>query len=242
MFEGIERWLYRHAAAVTATTRPFCRHIDSVAGTSVATHIPNGALDSLVALPHRPPPSHVPFRIGYFGNFGIAQGLRIVLDAARILAGDAIEFLLVGAGPLEAELRARAAELGLTNVVLREAVDPDHVGDLLLSCHALLVPLGDHPLLADFIPSKLYDAMAVGRPAIVAARGEAAAFAGEHGVGLVITPEDGEALAAAVRRLLGDRELASRLGVAGKTISAEYARSRQAARLCELLESVAIKP
>jgi glycosyltransferase involved in cell wall biosynthesis len=238
MFEGVERWLYRNAAAVTATTRPFCRHIDSVAGKSIASHVPNGALDSLVALPNRPPPSHVPFRVGYFGNFGIAQGLGIVFEAARLLAGDPVEFLLVGAGPLEAELRARAAELGLTNVVLRQTVDTNQVGDLLLSCHALLIPLRDHPLLGDFIPSKLYDAMAVGRPAIVAARGEAADFVTEHGFGMVVSPEDGAALADATQRLADDREYATRLGAAGKAAARDYARSSQAKRLCQLLESL----
>src|SRR5262249_14710921 len=43
-----ERWLYRHAAAVTATTGPFCRHIDDAAGRRVAIHLPNGALDALL--------------------------------------------------------------------------------------------------------------------------------------------------------------------------------------------------
>jgi colanic acid biosynthesis glycosyl transferase WcaI len=238
VFEVVERWLYRHAAEVTATTRPFCRHIDSVAGAEVATHIPNGALDRLVSLPERPPPAGDPFRIGYFGNFGIAQGLGIVLDAARALSGEPFEFLLVGGGPLEAELRARVAELGLTNVAVRPVVETARVGELMLSCHALLISLSAHPLLADFIPSKLYDAMAVGRPAIVATRGEAAEFVTEHGFGLVIPPEDGAALADAARRLAADRPFAMRLGAAGKAGAGDYARSSQAARVCELLESL----
>ncbi len=236
-FERGERWLYRNAAAVTATTRPFCRHIDSIAGGSVATHIPNGALDHLVAMPQRPPSGDRPFRIGYFGNFGIAQGLGIVLDAAEMLGREPIEFVLVGGGPLEAELRRRVDELGLANVRLLPGVPADQVADLMLACHALLIPLRDHPLLADFIPSKLYDAMAVGRPAIVAAEGEAAAFVVEHGFGVVIGPEDGAALAAAARQLAADRILAERLGAAGKAAAAQHARSQQAKRLCELLES-----
>ena len=61
-------------------------------------------------------------------------------------------------------------------VELRAGVPVAQVGDFLRSCHALLVPLRDHALLEDFIPSKLYDAMAVGRPVLVAARGEAAAL------------------------------------------------------------------
>lgn len=237
-FERAERWLYRSAAAVTATTRPFCRHIDGVAGRRVATHIPNGALDALVALPERPPPPDSVFRIGYFGNFGIAQGLGVVIDAAKALVDDPIEFLLIGAGPLEAELRARIVELELTNVVMRPTVETASVGELLLSCHALLVPLRDHPLLGDFIPSKLYDAMAVGRPAIVAARGEAAEFVTQHRFGLVIGPEDGAALAGVARQLAMDPGYAARLGAAGKAACAAYARSAQADKLCRLLESL----
>ena len=48
VFERAERWLYQHASRVTATTRPFCRHIDRVAGRPVSVHLPNGALDELV--------------------------------------------------------------------------------------------------------------------------------------------------------------------------------------------------
>lgn len=238
-FEHAERWLYRNAAAVTTTTRPFCRHIDTVAGSPISVHIPNGALDSLVALPERPPPTGGPFRIGYFGNFGIAQGLNIVVEAAKALAREPFAFLLVGGGPLEAHLRRAIAVLGLTNVELRPPVAAENLGDLLTSCHALLVPLRAHPLLDDFIPSKLYDAMAVGRPAIVAANGEAAAFVEEHACGLVIPPEDGVALAGVARQLAADRSLASRLGATGKARSGEHARLRQAARLRELLERVA---
>ena len=238
-FEHAERWLYRTADAVTATTQPFCRHIDAVAGDQVAVHVPNGALDSLVALPERPPPPDGPFRIGYFGNFGIAQGLGIVLDAARLLSGEPIAFRLVGGGPLENELRTRVADLALANVELRAPVPPDQVGESLLDCHALLIPLRRHPLLGDFMPSKLYDAMAVGRPAIVAATGEVAAFVDEHGCGVVIPPEDGVALAAVARKLAGDGQLAERLGAAGKALAMEHARSRQAAHLSGLLERVA---
>jgi glycosyltransferase involved in cell wall biosynthesis len=239
IFERAERWLYRTSAAVTATTRPFCLHIDSLAGRPVATHVPNGALDHLVRLPTSPPPAAGPFRIGYFGNFGIAQGLGIVLDAANAVAGEPIEFFLVGDGPLESELRARIAELDRPNVVMRPAVKPDDVGDLMLSCHALLVPLRDHPLLGDFVPSKLYDAMAVGRPVIVAARGEAAEVVAQHHFGLVIEPEDGPGLADAARRLAADLPYAGQLGAAGKAASVEHARSAQAARLCRLLEAFA---
>ncbi len=80
----------------------------------------------------------------------------------------------------------------------------ERIGAFLQSCHALLIPLRDHTLLDDFIPSKLYDAMAVGRPVIVAAGREAAELVEQTGCGLVIPPEDGTALADASQRLAAD--------------------------------------
>jgi colanic acid biosynthesis glycosyl transferase WcaI len=238
-FEHAERWLYRSAAAVTATTHPFCRHIDAVAGRPTSRYVPNGALDDLVALPRRPSPSRDVFRVGYFGNFGIAQGLDVVLAAAKAVSERPIDFVLTGGGPLYTHLAAQVSQRGLTNVTLRPSVPPEHVGSAMQDCDALLVPLRDHPILADFIPSKLYDAMAVGRPTIVVAGGEAAALVAAHDCGIAVPSGDATALADAIARLAGDPLLAQRLGDAGKAAAPQHARSRHADRLCELLEAVA---
>jgi colanic acid biosynthesis glycosyl transferase WcaI len=229
--ESVERWLYGHSARVTATTRPFCDHIDGVAGRAVSVHLPNGALDELLDLPDRPRPASGPFVVGYAGNLGIAQGLSVVLDAAERLRDEPVRFLLVGDGPLAAELRAERERRGLDAVEFRPAVPVAEIGDVLLSCDALLVPLRAHSLLEGFVPSKLYDAMAVGRPAIVAARGEAARLVAECRAGLVVEPEDGAALAEAVRHLAGHRDTARSLGLAGRRAARDYARSRQVERL-----------
>ena len=236
-FERAERRLYRQARAVTATTRPFCRHIEAVAEDATCVHLPNGALDELVALPDTEPPPAPPFVIGYAGNFGIAQGLEIVLDAADRMRDDEVRFLLVGDGPRAGELRAGIAARGLRNVELRPGIPVAHVAEFLQSCHALLVPLRDHPMLDDFIPSKLYDAMAVGRPALVAARGEAAALAAATGGGLVVPPEDGAALAAAIRRLASKPELREALSASGRRAAAGLARSRQVETLEDVLRA-----
>jgi glycosyltransferase involved in cell wall biosynthesis len=235
MFERAERWLYRSAARVTATTGPFCRHIDATAGRDVSVHLPNGALDELVALPLTAAPAEGPFTVGYAGNFGIAQGLGIVLDAADELRDEDVRFVLVGAGPRSEDIRDQRDKRRLGRVELRPGIPVLDIGPFLLSCDAVLVPLRDHPVFEGFIPSKLYDAMAVGRPALVAARGEAAALVREHGCGLEVAPESGPQLAAAVRTLMGDRELSERLGAAGKRAAASYARSRQVDRLEEVL-------
>jgi glycosyltransferase involved in cell wall biosynthesis len=232
--EKAERWLYTGSEAITATTAPFCRHIDEVAGTGVSVHLPNGALDELIERTPSPPPSGA-FTIGYVGNFGIAQGIGIVLDAADLLRGSNIRFTLTGDGPLRSDLLAQASHRGLDNVHFKDPVPVKEIGGALAGCNALLVPLRNHPLLDDFIPSKLYDAMAVGRPVIGAVRGEAAAIVRDHGCGLVVGPENGRELADAAERLARDSTLARELGERGRAAAAGFTRSRQAARLERVL-------
>lgn len=236
--ERAERWLYRASSSVTATTRPFCTHIDRIAGRPVSVHVPNGALDELVALPYSPPPTRG-FVVGYTGNLGIAQGLGIVFDAAERLREEDVRFVLVGDGPLSAELRAERDRRGLRAVEIRPAVPVEEIGRVMQQCSALLVPLRDHPLLDDFVPSKLYDAMAVGRPAIVAARGEAAALVRASNAGIAIPSEDGPALADVVRTLARDPGRAAALGEAGRQAAHDHARSRQIERLETVLAGAA---
>jgi glycosyltransferase involved in cell wall biosynthesis len=237
--ERTERWLYRHAAAATATTRPFCRHIDRLAGRSIASHLPNGALDQLIEAPTRRPPPSDPFIVGYAGNLGIAQGLGIILDAAAELRGEDIRFLVVGDGPVGATLRSEVRRRDLAAIEMRPVVPVEEVGDVLRECHALLVPLRAHQLLEDFVPSKLYDAMAVGRPVIAALGGEAARIVREARCGLVVAPEDGSALAEAIRRLRDRPDWAQALGSAGRRVAQEHARSRQVTGLEQILRSAA---
>ena len=234
-FERGERWAYRSAARVTATTAPFCDHVDRLAGAAVSVHLPNGALDALVERPVEEPPADGPFVVGYAGNMGIAQGLPIVLDAAERLRDEDVHFLMLGDGPLAEDLRSEAARRALDRVRFEPAVPVEEVPRVVRGCHALLVPLRDHSLLDLFVPSKLYDALALGRPALVAARGEAAAVVHDEECGVAVPPEDGEALAAAVRELAADRARARALGEAGRRVAARNTRSRQVERLERVL-------
>jgi glycosyltransferase involved in cell wall biosynthesis len=238
ILERGERWIYGVAERVTATTQPFCRHIDHVAAAPISVHLPNGALDSLLALPDRPPPSDG-FVVGYAGNLGIAQGLEIVLDAAERLRESPVHFRLMGDGPLAVELRREIDRRGLGNAVLEPPLPASEIGSFLQSCNVLVIPLRDHPLLNDFIPSKLYDAMAVGRPVICAAGREASELVLETGCGIAVAPGDADSLADAIASLAADPERARMLGEAGRRAAPRFARSNQVQQLHEVLLAAA---
>jgi glycosyltransferase involved in cell wall biosynthesis len=244
--EWLERMLYRQAAAVLAVTQPFCEHVDRIrAAPPLTTLIPNGTLE--LFLEAEPGNGRVSLAAGegefvvtFAGTHGIAQGLDTVVRAASRLEGEA-RFALVGDGPLKELLVRLAAEQQVTNVDFHNQVPLAETPPLLASSDALLVPLSAHPTFRDFVPSKLIDAMAVGRPVVLAAAGESARILGEARAGVVAAPEDADDLARAVRWLRAHPEEAAAMGRRGR----EYARSRlrsvQAVRLEELLLEVAGK-
>jgi glycosyltransferase involved in cell wall biosynthesis len=99
----------------------------------------------------------------------------------------------------------------------------------------LLVPLSAHPTFADFVPSKMIDFMAVGRPLVLSAQGEAARILALAGAGVAVAPEDPEALAGAVRWLSEHPAEAEAMGKRGREFARRRLRSVQAARLDEVL-------
>lgn len=238
--EWLERRLYRGAAAVVAVTQPFCRHIDAIRGKAPPTTlVPNGTLELFfegeagagrAALGA----AEDDYLVTFAGTHGIAQGLDKVLEAAALLDGDA-RFAFVGDGPMKEPLQQLAVGLGVRNVAFHPQVPLVETPSLLAASDALLVPLSAHPTFRDFVPSKLIDAMAVGRPVIVSAQGEAARILELSGAGVVAAPEDAEDLAHAVRWLKEHPLEAKAMGERGRAFARTRLRSNQAQRLEELL-------
>ena len=84
----------------------------------------------------------------------------------------------------------------------------------------------------------MIDYMAVGRPVILAAAGESARLLELAGGGVVVPPEDADALADAVRRLARDSGLAAAMGARGRAFARQRLRVDQAARLEQVLLEV----
>jgi glycosyltransferase involved in cell wall biosynthesis len=98
-------------------------------------------------------------------------------------------------------------------------------------------------LFRSFIPSKMFEILACGRPVLASLEGEAAEILQASGAALVVPPEDVAAIAKALRRLAADRELSAALAARGRPFVAErFDRRRLAERYLEILEGVAGRP
>jgi len=158
----------------------------------------------------------------YAGTHGISQALPAIADAAARVAdrpgGASVRFAFVGDGADKRRLERRVAELGLRNTVLLPGVPHTEMPWLLAAADICLVPLRDVPLFATFIPSKMFECLAAGRPVIGSVTGEAAQLLAEAGA-VVVPPEDSGALAAAIGTLAADPELRAVLGKAGRVFA-----------------------
>jgi rhamnosyl/mannosyltransferase len=143
----------------------------------------------------------------FVGVLRYYKGLHILLDA---VAGTDYPVVIVGAGPIEAELKAHAARLGLTRVQFVGPVDDLDKAALLKLCYAVAFP--SHLRSEAFGISLLEGAM-YGKPMISSEIGTGTTYINVHGeTGLVVPPSDHVALRAAMAQLWDDPQAAREMG------------------------------
>jgi glycosyltransferase involved in cell wall biosynthesis len=103
------------------------------------------------------------------------------------------------------------------------------------------VPLRDIPLFKTFIPSKMFEMLAMGRPIVASLCGEAADILKASGGALVVPPEDSAAIAAAIRSLSDNPSVIPEMGERGREyVIRHYSRRALAARYVKTLQSTAL--
>lgn len=127
----------------------------------------------------------------------------------------ALHLLVFGRGGMEAELRARAAALGLDGRVHFVGFEPE-----LYRCLPSL-DLVIHPALMEGLGVSLIQAAAAGLPIVASQVGGIPEIVRDGENGLLVPPGDVVALASAVTRILDDPALAARLGARGRAIARE---------------------
>lgn len=117
---------------------------------------------------------------------------------------------LVGDGPLRAECMQILSQAGLESLAWLPGERSD-VADVMrgLSCFVL-------PSLAEGISNTILEAMACGLPVVATAVGGNVELVSDGLTGLLVPPDDAEAMAAALVRLFSDRPLAQAMGEAGR--------------------------
>jgi rhamnosyl/mannosyltransferase len=147
----------------------------------------------------------------FVGNLRYYKGLHVLLQA---LQGNEFPVVIVGAGPMEKELKKMASDLQLTKVNFVGAVDDHDKVALLTLCRALTFP--SHLRSEAFGISLLEGAM-FRKPLISTEIGTGTSFINVAGqTGLVVPPSDPIAFRQAMRTLWDDSALCDEMGRQGR--------------------------
>lgn len=206
--ERIERRLYRSAHHIICLFPGGSEHICEKGGArDKITWIPNGIDLKAVSTPCPPRENSSKFTVMYAGAHGLANGLDSILDAAAILQeqglSDTVLFRLIGDGPDKDRLVQRTCDEGLHTVRFEPYVPKSEIYPLLQEADALAITLKDAVLFKRFgvSPNKLYDYLASARPVLFGIDSFNNPVA-ESGGGITVPPEDPNAIAQAIIRLI----------------------------------------
>jgi glycosyltransferase involved in cell wall biosynthesis len=140
--------------------------------------------------------------------------------------------LLVGEGPLRAEVETLVRQLGLGDAV--------HLTGFRADAESLIA-VSDVTCLSSVqegTPGVLLDAMSLGRPIAATIAGGTPEVVEDGVTGLLAPVGDSERLGAAIARLLTDRSLASHLAAAGRVSAARFSIEQTIERTVQVYERV----
>jgi glycosyltransferase involved in cell wall biosynthesis len=142
------------------------------------------------------------FLAGYIGTTGMAHGLETILEAADLCREkDSIKFLIMGEGAERSRLGALAKSKELTNVIFKDFAPHEEIPSYLAALDLFVVHLKPDPVFRTVIPSKIFEAMAMGTPLLHAVDGESAEIVKKSGAGVCIPSGDVYKMAEAILEL-----------------------------------------
>ena len=154
-----------------------------------------------------------------------------------------VAFTLVGQGQEYEKARDLSAALGTDGIIKWvDSIPYNHLPEEIAGASICLGIFGTSEKALSVIPNKVYQALAVGRPVITADTPATAEWFTDGENCLLVPPGDSKALAAAIRRLVADRELRNSLAQQGhKLFTGEFSPLRIGERMETYLRDIVVR-
>jgi glycosyltransferase involved in cell wall biosynthesis len=203
------RWGLSAANRVVAVSAESARTIERCFGVEGIGVIPNAAptvpaslAEGVAEEPH----------VLYLGGFeNPAKGGEVLVAALSLCIEELNETVFELGGPGEPSAAQRGHLAGSPNVHWLGWLDQEAKGRAFERCGLFVLPS-----VSEGLPIALLEAMAWGRPIVATRVGGVPDVVSDGVEARIVPPGDPQALAAAIRQLIGDREMAQRLGRAAR--------------------------
>jgi colanic acid biosynthesis glycosyl transferase WcaI len=248
---AVARFLYERADLVVVVTPAFKEHLMrhwhvpaekiAVVENGVEADLFAPASSAANAVLRKELGAEGKFLVCYIGTMGNAHGLETLLDAAAQLRqqNSNARFLLVGEGAEKEKIKTLAQSRSLDNVQFLDQQPREKIPAFISASDACLVLLKKTDVFKTVIPTKMLEFMSCARPVILGVDGQARQIVEDAGAGLVIEPENSEALVKAINQLSADRKLGNALGQKGREyILRHFARSNTAEKYIDVLQNL----
>ncbi len=188
---------------------------------------------------HGPPtvPVDGPLRLCYIKSHKRLYGPDVLLRALVIVRETIPDVRLVfaGEGPSTGEIKELASQLGLNDLIeFPGLLDQTGVYRLLTECHIMVMPSRRDAFGVAALEASLH-----GRPVIATTVGGVPEVVVDGETGLLVPPDDVEALAGAIMKLANDSDLRRKMGVAGRLfVERNYTWERSLDQMSALYERI----
>jgi colanic acid biosynthesis glycosyl transferase WcaI len=245
--EKIELFLYRHSEAIVAQTYAFKenlvkRGIDPnkikviLNGVDINKYKPFLKKDEEIIHEYK---LEKKFILGYIGTHGMSHNLKHIIDVAKLIEekNKDIFFIFVGDGSEKEELVQHTKINRIENVLFIPLQPKSKIQKWWSICDVALVPLKDLDVFRTVIPSKIFEASAMGLPLVlIAPEGEASQLLKKEKFGIHVLPKNPQALAQQLIDLSKNIVLQENLKLASLKISKLYSREKQAKEFIDYLK------
>ena len=221
---GIDRWAFRSADWVLVDTEQLGHHYANLFNLSRNKFRKSlvGNIFDRFPVKSGEGASSPFFRVLFFGTYVPLHGAECIIEAARALREERVEFTLIGKGQDYAAVRARASDLKHVRFV-ETWLSAEQLAEAMREADVCLGIFGTTPKAARVIPYKVFAALALGRPVITRDSPAIRELLVDGESALLCPAGDGQALAASLELLRTDTSLRERIGRNGYARYAETA-------------------
>jgi glycosyltransferase involved in cell wall biosynthesis len=242
---SVECRTWRQADLLVAVSQALCNHFEEAGVKGQRVQILPNAVDIGLFRPEVDDAAlrsqlkpHGRFVVGFVGSFKAWHGIGFLLEAFKRLHDEDASYhlLLVGDGPMRADVEEQARLLGLQEAVtLAGNVAHEEVPQYLALMDVAVAP---YPAVEDFYfsPLKLFEYMACSRAVVASRIGQVAEVIADGFTGLLYEPGNHEALRACIRRLRADESLRRELGHNAEMASSKNTWQQSAERVVHWVE------
>lgn len=198
-FEWLEKRLYKSANHIIVVTDSFKENIIKKGLSSDKISVfKNGANLEIYSIQDKNTElvkSHHlenKFVFGYIGTHGMAHGLDFVLEAIAPLQSSHpnFHFLFIGDGAERKNLIEKSEKMKLSNTTFLPSVAKKEVKGYLSIMDVALVNLRKSDTFLTVIPSKIFEAAAMGKPILLGLQGETKGIIENFDAGICFEPEN----------------------------------------------------